>query len=543
MNIQIEAGRLSGPSALVDDYYAGDPALAPFFAGSPWDSQAYRRVLAGVDHRFNAERRAAIVEAIRPTSKAAEAFLPRIADGNAIVVTTGQQAGILTGPLYTVYKAITAVKLASALEPVLDRPVAPLFWIASEDHDWNEVNHIHVVDGRNRLRRIGMEADDAPPHSMARRVLTGDIEQIIDSLAEVTPDTDFSTELFTSIRDAYQPGRTVAEAFGDLAANFFGRFGLLLADAAHPVIKRRSAAILQRELDRSAEHGRALAEQTARLEARGYEAQVPVLEGATNVFHEGEDGRERLLLADDGWTGRRSGRSFDAEAVQEQFEADPGRFSPNVFLRPIVEASLFPTVAYVAGPGELAYYAQIGCLYRAHDVDMPLIFPRFGVTLIESKVRKVLDKFDLETEDFRPPIQEIAARVLREEIPDEVDRALRGFRAALNEHADRLAEAAQGVDSTLRGPVYGARNTAHIELNELEKKIVKRLKAQDDIALRQLEKAKANLFPDGVAQERSLNVVPYLVRYGPDLLDRVADQVRVEIGAAVPTWAGVRCDG
>src|SRR5690606_15406283 len=171
LNIEIEARRLHG-ARLVEDYMAGAPALAPFFSGSPWDPDAYRRKAEEVDRRFDAARRRAMAAAIRPTSTASAASLEQVVADGGLFVTTGQQAGLFGGPLFTVYKTLTAVSLARRLTDVLDRPVAPLFWIASEDHDWDEVNHVRVLDPGNELHTIVVE-DDArtAPVSMRRRLL------------------------------------------------------------------------------------------------------------------------------------------------------------------------------------------------------------------------------------------------------------------------------------------------------------------------------------------------------------------------------------
>lgn len=542
MSFEIRIERLAG-SRLLDDYYEQADALAPFFAGSPWDPDAYRRKAAEVDRRFDAAAREDAAAAIRATSAEARDRLDRIRDGDGLVVTTGQQAGLFTGPLYTVYKTLTAVRLARTLEKVLDRPVAPLFWIASDDHDWAEVNHAHLLDRRNRLRRIETEGEPGePPRSMARRRLGPGVEAAVAELARVLPDTEFSRELLETVARAYRPERSVADAFGELIATLFQRFDLLLVDPSHPAVKRRAATVIERELAHAEEHGERLAEQTRRLEDAGYARQAPVLAGATNVFYEDERGRERVLRTADGWRLRRTRRILGESELRGRLEEEPERFSPNVFLRPVVEAAVFPTVGYVAGPGELGYYAQIGCLYEAHGIGMPLIFPRAGVTLIEEKIRKVLDKFDLEPDDLRPPLHEVAARVLREQLPADVRGALATWRARLDEAADGLVDAATSIDPTLRGPIHGVRNAAHIELNELERKIVRRVEAQDDIALRQLEKARVNLYPNSKRQERVLNVLQYLTRYGGARLDDIAESIEAEIRSVAPVWAGVQCE-
>ncbi|MFW6201673.1 MAG: bacillithiol biosynthesis cysteine-adding enzyme BshC, partial [Gemmatimonadota bacterium] len=326
-----------------------------------------------------------------------------------------------------------------------------------------------------------------------------------------------------------------------LMAALFERFDLLIVDPSHRTVKRRSAPLIARELERTDEHGEALASQTRRVEAAGYEAQVPVLPGATNVFYEDERGRERVMRSAEGWLLRRTRRTMSRGELRHMLEERPERFSPNVFLRPVVEAAVFPTVAYVAGPGEMAYYAQLGCLYEEHGIGMPPVHPRASFVLVEPKVREVLDKFELEPEALRAPLHEIAARVLRERMPAEVRDALGRWRRSLDETAERLEQTAMPIDPTLRGPIQGARNAMHIELNGLEKRIVRRIKDRDRVTLRQLEKARVNLFPDSSPQERVINVLQYLARYGVPLLDELAASIETDVRSVAPAWAGRGC--
>ena len=541
LNLAIEVGRLRG-SRLVEDYLDNAPGPAPFFPGSPWDLDAYRRKAEEVDGRFDAARRRAMAAAVQPTSPAAAERLERVVAEGGLFVTTGQQAGLFGGPLFTVYKALTAVALARALESELGRPVAPLFWIASEDHDWAEVNHVRVLDPGNELHTITVESDaGAAAVSMQHRRLGPGVEEAVEHVARLLPRTEFSEAVLERIRAAYTPDRTVAAAFRELIAGLLAPFDLLVVEAGHAAIKELGRGVLETELENWREHELLVREQTERVLAAGYHAQVAVLPDSANVFLEMDAGRERLVREDGGWALKHSGRRFADEELRALLDAEPGRFSPNVLLRPVVESAVFPTVAYVAGPGELSYYAQVGCLFRAHGIEMPIVYPRASITLVEAKVKKVLDRFGLGLDDLRRPPHELAAEVLREELPDGVVAALRRLRSDLGEGYAALLEASRAVDPTLKGPIQSARNAAYVQLGEIEKKVVQHLKRQNAIGVEQLEKAAVNLFPLGQPQERVLNVMPYLARYGPALLEAVAGAIRVQLGTPAPAWNGVLC--
>jgi bacillithiol biosynthesis cysteine-adding enzyme BshC len=285
-----------------------------------------------------------------------------------------------------------------------------------------------------------------------------------------------------------------------------------------------------------------VAAQTERLLGAGYPALVSVAAGASNVFRQDELGRDRLVRQGAGWLLRRSRRRLDHAELLRELEQRPEAFSPNVLLRPVVESALFPTLAYVGGPAETSYFAQIGCLFHEHGIAPPLVHPRLGVTLVEGKVRKVLERFSLGSEDVRRPFEEVAAQLVRDQVPDEVSEALAALRNALQAGYARLGEAATPIDPTLRGPITGARNQALAQTAELEKKIRQHLRQQNETRLEQLRKAAANLYPEGVPQERLLNVYPYLVRYGPGLIDAIRERIPARLGPAGPAgWDGLRC--
>ena len=540
LDIRIEPFRAP---PLARDYVAGSDALAPFYAGHPGDLEAYRRKADEVDRRLGAEGRSRAAQAIRTTSPASAAALERLVSEGGFFVTTGQQAGLFGGPLYTIHKILSAVRLAGALQAGLGRPVLPLFWVASDDHDWAEVRHTELLDTDNRLVRIALPEGDAeaqPP--MSRRLLGPDVERAIEQLEATLPPTDFAPELLERVRRAYTPGQTVAGAFADLVADLFAPFDLLLVDAADPALKRLAAPTLRRELESGAAHEEVLRAQTERLSGAGYDAQVPILPSASNVFLDDEPaGRERLVREDGRFHLRRSGRAWDADELLALLESAPARFSPNVLLRPVVESAALPTLAYVAGPGELAYWGQIGCLFRAHEVAPPLVFPRFSALLVESKVAKVLAKLEVAPTDFAQPPHELAARVLREGLPEDVTHALAELRRAVGEGWGRLDAAARAIDPTLKGPIGSARGSAFHDIEQAEKKIVQHVKMQREVELEQLRKAGANLYPDGVPQERILNGLHYLARYGPELLARLAEAMEVRLEAHGGAWRGVEC--
>jgi bacillithiol biosynthesis cysteine-adding enzyme BshC len=540
LSLELHVQTLSG-SDLVDDYIRGAPGVAAFFRGFPWNADAYRRKADELRGRFDAARLSRMADAITPTSDEAARRLERIARGEGFFVTTGQQTGLFTGPLYTVHKTLSAIALARALERELDVPVAPLFWVASDDHDWDEVNHADFLDRDNKPRCVELSPGSDRRPSMGRRALGKEIESALSEMAEVLPDSDFSGDLLESLRAAYRPDHTVAQAFTETVHDLFGAFDLLVTDAQHTVVRELGAGVLRQELSASAQHEQKLANQTARLTEAGYESQVSIIEGATNVFYEDAHGRERILREDGGWVLRASHRRMTDAELWDMFERDRDGFSANVLLRPVLESHVFPTLAYVAGPGELRYLAQTGCLFEAHGVGMPLVFPRFSVTLVETKVRKVLDKLGLDLDAFERPVHEIAAEYVQDEMPEPAMDALSTLRRSIQEGYQKLFDASRPVDPTLKGPIFHARNSSFQALSDAEKKIRQHVRQQHEIAVDQIRKAFDNLRPHNKPQERVLNVYQYLSRYGRDLLGDILGRMEVRLDREAQGWDGVRC--
>lgn len=511
-------------SRLARDYQAGAAGIRPFYNGNPRSLDAFRRKVAELGHRFDHTARRAMAEAIRPTSPAAEARLQRVVDDGGFLVTTGQQAGLFGGPLYTIYKALTAVRLAETLESALNVPVAPLFWVASEDHDWAEVNHAFALDARDSLRRLELHgADGVPAASMARRLVGADGPDVVERLGRILlPPTDHTAALLAELGEAYRPERSMAGAFSDLLASWLAPFDLLLVDAADPHLKDLSVPILADALRRAGDAEAAVVAQTRRLTDAGYEAPVALIESAANVFYEDDTGRDRLIRNGTGWGVRSGPKTWSQDELLAELEATPGRFSPNVLLRPVIESAVFPTLAYVAGPSELAYFGQLACLFELHGVGMPLVQPRGSAVLIEPHVRETLDRFHLDVDDLEAPAHEIISRIVRARLPADVARRLDEAHEAIETGYERLSDAAEALDPTLAGSAARARRASLNELDHFERKVLRRLKARDDAALRRLQGARSSLFPDGQPQERVLAPVGFLARWGKDLLGELA---------------------
>jgi bacillithiol biosynthesis cysteine-adding enzyme BshC len=511
-----------GGNDLVRKYLQEVPAALRFFAGSPFRLQTFRDKLAEVDSRFGPEHRAAAVRALRPASDGARARLDRFVREGGVAVTTGQQSGFLTGPLYTVYKALSAAVLARHLEERLGRVVLPIFWIASEDHDWPEVNHAYLLNPAGRLRRFELSSRDPRPIPMSERVLEGDLTDLLEEIHQFVGPRPETEQAARGIIDPFTvTGAPVAAAFGDAMRSILAAFDMVTVDAADPVLKELSRPMLRRALEEAGEHERAVKERSNELTAAGFPVQVQIVEGATNVFRNSGRGRERLYRAGSEYAVREQKGVIAADDLVRELESDPAVFSPNVLLRPVIESSVFPTLAYVGGPGELAYFAQAGGLFEAAGIDPPIAVPRFSGLVLEPAIERTLENLHLTLSDLDEPRESLMERMARREFPEEAIRTLSTLRADLVASFDRLAEQVEDVDPTLIGSLGAVRNHLLIGSERADRKIIRAIKRRDALTFERLDRVLDTLRPMGERQDRVLNVLPFLARYGTRFLTEV----------------------
>ena len=514
----------------MDDYRAGKPEAARFFSGHPDDLRSFAAKLDEVRRRFGRAERETAAAAVHPTSPGAAARLARFVEEGGAMVTTGQQAGLFTGPMYTVHKILAAIRLAEALEQALGIVVLPLFWSASEDHDFAEANHAFIADGAGKLRRFAVSATDPRPLPMSEMQLGADVESVSCELRKaIAPHARTAVDL-TPFLAPYQPGETVAGAFRQTVERLFAGFDLLVTEASDPVLKRASLPVLVGDVERAAEHERLLRERTEAMESAGYPGQVTVMPDAANVFFHGPAGRERLARSAGGWTAPDARLRFTTEELTARMREEPGAFSPNVFLRPVVESAVFPTLAYVGGPGETAYFAQIGPLFHAFGIQPPVAYPRLSVRLVPEEVAEKARALGVTEAELRLPDHELLAAVARRRLPAEVGARLQALRTTLVEGFGGVMDAAHGIDPNLDAAIGARRNRALLEVAAAERKVLSHFKQADPALARDLPLVRNHLAPMGTPQERVLNVFPYLAMQ-PTLLHDVAARMEIAFDA------------
>jgi uncharacterized protein YllA (UPF0747 family) len=427
----------------------------------------------------------------------------RLASGPVLVVTTGQQPGLFTGPLYTVYKALSAIAWAQRLERERGVPVVPVFWVAGDDHDFDEANHATFLNGRGEAVKIVLREREpgAPSLSSAQEMCGPEIAAALAKLREETPDSEFKAGVLRWLEEAYRPDVTLADAFAGALHALLGDRGLAVVRPYTRAVKREMAPWLLRGLE------------------------LTLTDGLSPVLVDASLGRDRLRPEGDAFVTRRSGERFTRTDVERIAQESPERLSPNVLLRPVVEAALWPTVAYFGGPGELKYLPEATPLYQALGVPAQTPAPRWSGVLIESRVDRVIEKHGLSLEDLARPPGTLEARLVREQLPPELAGALETLRDGLAEAYGRVSGGVARIDATLERTVETARNAALGATADIEKKVVAALKRSNETLMSQLARARAAVFPDGAPQERVLTYASLAIRYGAPLLTALEDEV------------------
>lgn len=442
------------------------------------------------------------------TQPVLEATLPgpgrdRLAAGPALVVTTGQQPGLFTGPVYTIYKALSAIAIARRLERERKVPVVPVFWVAGDDHDFHEANHATFLNTAGEPMTVVLRerAATAAAWPLYREPCGPEITAALDQVRHGTPDSEFKEAVLAWLGTAYRAEATLADATADAVQGLLGSHGLAVVRPYAPAMKRAMAPLLLRGLDSTLD------------------------DGLSPVLIEATQGRDRLRPDGNGFVTRRSAERFSRAELEQIAAAAPERLSPNVLLRPVVEAALLPTVAYMAGPGELDYFPSAAPLYQALGVSPQTPLPRWSGTLVESRVDKVVEKHGLTMTDFAGPPGEVEGRLVRDQLPPEFAQTLDNLREEIRSAYGRVSDGARRVDPTLERTVESARNAALGGMQEIEKKIVAALKRTNETLVGQLARARAALFPTGEPQERVLTYASMAIRYGPALLEALDAEV------------------
>ncbi len=524
-----------GFSQIFFDYVYNFEEVRPFFPSNFRVNASYEQAITTVGARiFDRETLVRVLReqnsAFGSTTRTLE-HIALLKKTTTFAVVTGQQVGLFGGPLYTIFKTITAIKLAERLKakfPSYD--FVPIFWLEGEDHDFLEMNNIVLLDADNRPVKIEyLHGDEVPEHNLGaigELRFNGSLNATYEKLTSTLQQTDFTSQLLSVIKSAYAPGFTFNHGFAAWMNFLFADYGLVFLSSNHPELKRLLSPVFVKEISTFPKTSQLVIAQSAELEEH-YHAQVKPKSLNLFMFHKGG----RYLIQP-----REGEKDFSLKGTRHFIQPNellriatetPELLSPNVILRPIAQDTLLPTVAYVAGPSEIAYHAQLKPVYEFFGIPQPVLYPRASASFVEERLLRATEKYGLDMLQFMEDPEKVATRVAEQissiKIDDLFANATAGMRTALNELRYGLKE----IDPTLIAALENVQGKIDQNMSVLKEKAFAAQRRRNETAVRQIERAASGLLPNGALQEREMSIIHYMNKYGLDLVKRIAGELDV----------------
>ena len=448
---------------------------------------------------------------------------------DCIAVVSGQQAGLFTGPLYTIYKALSAVKLAGCLQQRNTKAV-PVFWIASEDHDFAEVAKAELIGRDCQLKNVevtGVLHREGQP--VGQVVVDDSIAAVVDQLFELLPNSEFAADMKALVKDAWQPGRGYAESFAMMMTSLLGRYGLIFLDPLDPELKKLAAPLYSEAAQRAPEIAAAIEKRSNELESAGYHAQVLASANSFPLFlHDEQGARHAVVRVENGkYKTKDVEQEYTAEELATLARETPDKFSPNVTLRAVVQDYLLPTIAYYGGAAEIAYFAQTAEVYRVLERPATPILPRSSLTMIERHTGRTLERYELSLKDFFEGLEPVIKRVVEEHLGANTAKLFVNTEENVNHELDRLRRDLESIDPTLASALDTGRKKINYQLEGLRARFVRAQMERDEAVHRQLQRAFDQLYPNKDLQERHINITSLLARHGTYVIEWIFNAINL----------------
>ncbi|MGD1045553.1 MAG: bacillithiol biosynthesis cysteine-adding enzyme BshC [Bacteroidota bacterium] len=514
----------SGFSRLFVDYIDNYSRVKDFFIGDFRDKKLWHSQLSAVSHREI--DRSSLAQILLNQNRDYHCGIKTLANidlllsENTVAIVTGQQVGLFTGPLYTLYKILTTLKLTEQLsQQYPEYNFVPIFWLEGEDHDIEEVSSFSFLNASNELQQLRYPSEDKTGVNNVGAVgsvnLDESIGMLFSSLHQALLPTEYSSQVFELFETAYQKGMTFSRAFIHLVNVLLEDSGLIFFDPHNPDTKKILTPIFGQELNNISNTCQLVITQSELLEKQ-YHAQVKPRAVNLFLFHNG--GRYAIEPHEHGFSLKGTHKTFSKEEMFGFLSTNPNLFSPNVILRPICQDYLFPTLAYIAGPSEVAYFAQFKLLYEYFAIPEPIIYPRCSATIVEERIQKIINKYGLQSKDFFTDIDALKGRITASISDFKVEELFSNTFGTVSESLTSLKDGLESIDPTLVPAMENTLIKMQGALNGLKEKALAAQVRQHEISLRQLDKVAISLFPNSNLQEREMNIIYFLNKYGLELL-------------------------
>ncbi len=459
-------------------------------------------------------------------------YLKLLNQKNTVALVTGQQLGLFVSPLYTVYKILTVILYSQKLSSeIKDYNFVPVFWLEGEDHDFAEINHAFYFNKDGKLSEVVHEENQNEiGFSISKRNISRQISNIIDALQNNLQNTEFSTPLFSNLKRIWKPGKKWNQAFSELIQFIFKDLGLLVFNPADEKVKKLSRPFFRHLIENNDDIVSAFIEQSVLVKDAGFKNQVSVDSHKSYIFLSFKGGA-RLVLQKDGsdhFSIRNSDKNWSREQLLNILDQNPEWFSSTVLTRPIWQSWMLPVVAYIAGPGEIAYWAQLKKGFEIFNVQMPHIMPRFSFILLEPKVQRLMKKYEIDINKVSSDLNYFIRAQIRKTHNIELEKEFHQIKKQLTSSSEIVLNQIDGVDPTLKSVVQKTFENAAGTIQKLQNRILQRIEEKEILAVQHFNEIHKSLFPNDNPQERVVSSIYFLNKYGPDWLTHMIDQIEMD---------------
>ncbi|WP_400247044.1 bacillithiol biosynthesis cysteine-adding enzyme BshC [Niallia sp. JL1B1071] len=530
----MEMINLSLPVAnkFVTDYLEQKNSTKEFFHYSYLDNGSYEERLKELETRsFMRNDLADYIEAYMknfPQSEKVRQSIAKLRKENSVVVIGGQQAGVLTGPLYSIHKVISIILLAKQKEEELGIPVVPVFWVAGEDHDYLEINHIYTP-GKEKMKKVVfpqrvLDKRMASDIALDKQVCLDWLETVVESYGE----TEHSKPLLQLLQSAVQESKTIVDFFSYMTMSLFKDYGLILVDSGDKEIRKLEKEIFLKQINKFQKLADAVSEQQKLVQDSGYSLVIEMAENPVNLFYYDEIEQERVLLQYDKAEGRFIGKdktvSFTIEELKDIASEFPQKLSNNVVTRPITQDLLFPTLAFIGGPGEIAYWAELKGAFEHLGIKMPPVIPRLNITLLERSVEADIEELELSMKDVLiNGTSEKCEQFLQSVSNERIAQLLNELKGVIETKYDQLEQEMTSEYKGLLPLMEKNEDFLMSQVEFLQNKVDASVKLKHEVIVNKFSRIEQNLKPEGSPQERVWNITYFLNKYGLDFLEGVME--------------------
>lgn len=505
---------IPGTSKLFEDFLYNSSRISRFFPHSYLEAGKISEVAGCI--RYPESRRSRLIEALTPQNLDSAA-VKKLAQPGCVSVVTGQQVGLFSGPAYTIFKALTALKLAAQLDSE-GTPAVAVFWLATEDHDLAEVDHAWVFDENASPSQVSITSTVVGGGPVGAITLN---EIPLDELRSALGNLPFADEVVGRVGCAYRPGTTLGAAFLALLRDILKGLPIVFIDPLQPEIRELAAPLLSEAIERAPELVSAVRSRDEELTAAGYHTQVLVEDDSSLLFLLGDHKRSPIRFAD--------GRFVTKELrfTTKELAAQAVHLSPNALLRPVMQDFLFPTVAYIGGPAEIAYMAQSEVLYEKLLGRMPVIYPRNGFTLLDARSTKLMERYRLTLPDLLDHQEQVKSLIASRLVPKDLAQCFEALEKSVEADLQRASASLAQFDPTLESAAKKSSAKILHQIRRLSAKTARETLRRDQRAARDADYLINLVYPHRHLQERLYSILPFLAKHGMDVPERLYEMTQL----------------